>query len=911
MSLFLYQLGGFISRHRGAVIGTWIVLLVVLVGASAAVGKNYDDKFSIPGTESQQGQQILEDRFETAAGASAQLLFTTDSGKITDDANTASVEQIRSAVAEVDGVAAVSDPLDADSLTVDSDGEAALASVQFDDARPSQHVLDATMEAAGGVESVDTVLGGSVYKSATGLGGSSEIIGMLIALLVLIMSFGSLVAAGMPLITALIGVGVTASTLALLSNVASITSTSPTFAQMLGLAVGIDYALFILSRHRAQLAEGLSPKESMARALGTSGSAVVFAGATVIIALIGLSVANIPFLSVMGLSAALSVAVAVVVALTLLPAIALVLGNRLRPKVRTRKRTKAVRPPLARRWVGLVTRRPVITIAAVVIALGVMTVPALSIQLALPDATTAAASSPERQSFEAVSDTFGPGYNAPLLITADVISNDAPTDAVDALADEIRALPGVVDITAATPNESGDTALIRVIPAGGQNDPETADLVHRIRDDASALESSTGVSDIRVTGTTATNIDVSERLSGALLPFGLTVVGLSIVLLMIVFRSVAVPLKATIGYALSVGASFGAIVAVFQWGWFASVLGVENPAPIVSFLPILVMGVLFGLAMDYEMFLVSRMREEYAHTGDPKRAVFGGFEHSAPVVAAAGLIMVAVFAAFVPEGTATIKPIAFGLAVGVFVDAFIVRMTLVPAVLILLGHRAWWMPRWLDRALPVVDVEGEVLGRHVQNVAWEADNGAAIVRATELVVRTGDTPLNLLIRPGSTTVLPTGNLVQARALAYVLTGHLAADSGSLTVGGLVLPEQQENLRRYSALVTDSIAPVGMTIEEYATERIAVGSWSRRTRRGLACGALHGFDSGLQAQSLTAGRLAELDAAIAVAMGVRLVVVLGAVSSAIAHRITATGATLIIVAAGALPAPTELMEAVSR
>jgi len=397
----------------------------------------------------------------------------------------------------------------------------------------------------------------------------------------------------------------------------------------------------------------------------------------------------------MGLGAACAVAVAVLIALTLLPAIALLFGERLRPKPRRQRRrtpSKHPRSGVATLWVHGVTRHPILTVLAVVAVLGLAAVPALSLRLAIPDNSTAPISSTQRQTYDKITAAFGEGYNAPLSVTADVITSSDPKGTVKDLANAIKPIPGVVAVTQATPNEGGDTALIQVIPPAGQTAPSTTALVNELRQRVPALEKKYAVSGMLVTGSTAINIDASARLGDALLPFGIIVIGLSLILLMIVFRSIAVPVKATLGYLLSVGAALGAVVVVFQWGWLDSLLpGLAN-GPIVSFLPIFVMGVLFGLAMDYEMFLVSAMREDFVRSDDAGQAVLRGFKASSRVVTAAALIMVSVFVAFIPAGTATIQQIAFGLAVGVFVDAFVVRMTLVPSVMVLLDRRACGSP---------------------------------------------------------------------------------------------------------------------------------------------------------------------------------------------------------------------------
>jgi RND superfamily putative drug exporter len=535
---------------------------------------------------------------------------------------------------------------------------------------------------------------------------------------VLVLTFGSLLAAGMNLLTAIVGIGVGMGALLLTSNLVTLSSTAPTLALMIGLAVGIDYSLFILSRHRTQLANGMDPEESAARATGTAGSAVVFAGLTVVIALSGLAVVGIPFLTVMGVGAAGTVLVAVLVALTLLPALLGFAGSRLAPKPGSRaarreqedaRATTGAGGSMGARWTRLVTRRPLLTVVVVLAGLLVLAIPAPQLQLALPDNSTAAPDSPQRQAYDLISDNFGPGLNGPLVVLVDGLDPATAEQDAGAIAAAIGGMPtgtpgefqgGLDDVAYAAPTllPDGTTALVTVIPESGPQEEATNVLVGDLRALAPDLEAQTG-GELAVTGQTAVAIDVSDRLADALLPFALVVVGLALILLLLVFRSILVPIKAAVGFLLSVAASFGAVVAVFQWGWLTDLLGVPATGPVISFLPVILMAVLFGLAMDYEVFLVSRMREEYVHGTPPREAVV-----------AAALIMFSVFASFVTIDDVIVKAIAFGLAVGILVDAFLVRMTLVPAVLALLGRSAWWLPRWLDRILPDLDVEGARLG---------------------------------------------------------------------------------------------------------------------------------------------------------------------------------------------------------
>jgi len=560
-------------------------------------------------------------------------------------------------------------------------------------------------------------------------------------------------------------------------------------------------------------------RESIARATATSGSAVVFAGLTVIIALVGLSVARIPFLTALGVAAAAGVAVAVLIAVTLTPAVLAMVGWRVLSKKQRRllgedptlrqpsaaQGTSEAQPKKTRAdrffggWVRAVTAKPLITVISVLVVLGVATIPALSLRLALPGAETLEADNPARVTYELTGEHFGEGTNGPLLLTGSIISSTDPLGLMDDLADEVRKIPGVAEVPLATPNPGADTGLIQVIPEEGPQAESTADLVAELRAHQDEWYDKYGVR-LSVTGFTAVGIDVSQLLFEALLPFGVLVVGLSLVLLAMVFRSVWVPIKATLGFVLSVGAAFGAVVAVFQWGWLADVFNVHHAGPVLSFMPILLMGVLFGLAMDYEVFLVSRIREEVVHGADSATAIRRGFIGSGRVVTAAAVIMLSVFAAFVPEGDPSIKVIAFGLAIGVFVDAFIVRMTLVPAVLKLLGDRAWRMPRWLDRLLPKFDVEGEGLARELEHANWPSDMpGARIAAANLTLPQVGRVP-DIRLAPGEHLLLDQSE-TYAVALAKALSGRGPMKTGTLKVDGLLLPERAATLRGRSAWAT--------------------------------------------------------------------------------------------------------------
>ena len=724
MSGVLYRIGRACFARRWLVVAAWLVVLVVAGAGMKIGGGRLDNAFTIPGSQSQTALDQVKTDFPAAGGTSAQLVFAARGGTtVTSPANATAICRALSGAAAAPQVAAVISPRQSHLVT--RDGTTAIATVQYRVSASDldSGTLDALSSIAGAADSATLSVraGGQAFSSVAGGSGGSEVTGLLIAFAVLAVALASLVAAGMPLLTALTGVGVSVLTLHGLAAALSVSNTAVTLAVMIGLAVGVDYALFITSRHRAQLAAGLPPAESAVVAAGTAGTAVVFAGATVIIALAALSVTGLPFLTVMGLAAAGTVLTAVLVATTLLPAIFGIAGARLAPKPGSRAARLAartahagqpgrLRPARGARWLAAVTRRPAAALAAAVAVLAVLAVPALKLTLTLPDNGSAAAGTSQRAAFDTVSRSFGPGYNGPLLVLAHLNPAANPAAAgqqAGGVAAKLKRFAGVAAVTPPRLDRARTAALIDVVPASAPSAPATAALVTSLRDQTAAIGRATGAS-VAITGTTAVDTDVSARLSAALLPFAGIVVGLSLLLLMLVFRSWIIPVKAAAGFLLSVGASLGVTVAVFQWGWLAGPLGV-TPGPVASYLPIVVMAVLFGLAMDYEVFLVSRIREDYTRTGDPRHAITAGGAAAARVVVAAALIMTSIFASFVLSGDATIKSLALALAAGVACDALLVRMTIVPAVLALAGRRAWYLPRWLSRLLPDLDIEGTAL----------------------------------------------------------------------------------------------------------------------------------------------------------------------------------------------------------
>jgi RND superfamily putative drug exporter len=719
VATFLYKIGRMSFRRRHFVALLWVALLTLAgVGAASAPAAG-NSSFSIPGTEAQKAFDLLEQRFPgtSADGATARVVFKAPSGeKMTDPGNKATVQETVKELSDGSEVVRVTDPYQA--KAVSKDGTVAYAQVSYkvsgmeleDSSRDA--LEDSAQDARKAGLTVE--IGGDALQTVPHT-GTTEIIGIAVAAVVLVITFGSLVAAGLPLLTALVGVGIGVSMITALASALDLGSTTSTLAMMIGLAVGIDYALFIVSRYRAELAEGRDREEAAGRAVGTAGSAVVFAGLTVVIALVGLSVVNIPMLTKMGVAAAGTVAIAVLIALTMVPALLGYAGRRVKPAGekgrllgRSRKQEKPVKPNLGTRWASFVVRRPVAVLLLGVIGLGAAAVPAASLELGLPDDGAQPTSTTQRRAYDLLSEGFGPGFNGPLMVVVDAKDSDDPKAAFTQVGDEIKGLKDVVTVTPPAPNKAGDTATITVIPDSKPSSVATEDLVHSIRDKGAGIKADSDAN-VLVTGQTAMNIDVSEKLNDALIPYLVLVVGLAFLLLIVVFRSILVPLKAALGFLLSVMAALGAVVAVFQWGWLADLMGVEQTGPVMSMMPIFMVGVVFGLAMDYEVFLVTRMREAYVHGEKAGQAVVTGFRHGARVVTAAAVIMMAVFAGFIGSSESMVKMIGFGLAIAVFFDAFIVRMAIVPAVLALLGRKAWWLPRWLDRALPNVDVEGEGL----------------------------------------------------------------------------------------------------------------------------------------------------------------------------------------------------------
>ncbi|MGW3424749.1 MMPL family transporter [Streptomyces phaeochromogenes] len=720
MATFLHRIGRGAFKRRWLTLLLWAVVLGVAGAAAAGSSGSSNSNITLPGIEAQKAYDVLGEKFPAANadGASARVVVRAPDGeKLADSGPRAEVSSLlKDLKSSSPRVASVSDPFAAKTVSVD--GTTGYAQVTYK--AKAADLTDADHNRLGDALETSRDQGLTVEASGSAMapaesGSSSEALGFVLAALILVITFGSFIAAGMPLLTAVVGVGVTMGVVTALTAALDLSSSTSALATMLGIAVGIDYALFIVSRYRSERVAGYDAREAAGRANGTAGSAVVFAGLTVVIALVGLAVVNLPILTAMGMAGAGAVIVAVLVAITLVPALLAfaperVLGRSRRKASRTKTTaTSAPKPPAAERWAAFVLRRPWKVLLFSVLGLGVIALPATKLELGLPDDSSKPTATTERRAYDMLTESFGPGFNGPLTLVVSDSDPAATKTAVGQLTDHVADLKDVAAVTPATYNPAGDTAMVTVVPKSSPASEQTNDLVHTIRDQAQEVRTATGAQAL-VTGTTAMNIDVAAKFSAAMFPYLALIVGLAFLVLILVFRSILVPLKAALGFLLSVLASLGAVVAVFQWGWFKDLFGLQATGPIMSLMPILLVGIVFGLAMDYQVFLVTRIREAYVHGAEPRAAITEGFRHSGKVVIAAALIMTGVFGGFVGGDDAMIKSLGFGLAVAVIFDAFVVRMTIVPAVLALLGQRAWSLPGWLDRRLPHVDIEGEKLG---------------------------------------------------------------------------------------------------------------------------------------------------------------------------------------------------------
>jgi RND superfamily putative drug exporter len=709
MSHLLYKIGNLAGRHPWRIIGAWVFLAGAVFMVNSSHGGGYDETFSLPGSESQAAADAIQDRFPQETLYSSNVILHSDEG-LTAPATRAAVEQAVQKLSEGPHVIAVSSPYDPRGPTVSADGKTAFATVGFDTEKIGLSEYDAAEKAVQGLRDAGIQVeydGGLGYAKVSG-GGNSELIGILMAIIILAIAFGSLVAMSLPIVAALTAIVVGSSAIGIMAGIVAVPEVTGVVAIMLGLGVGIDYALFILSRHRQNLAAGLSVPVAIGRANATAGLSVLFAGVTVIVAILGLKVAGIPMMTMMGYGSAIMVAVVMLAAITLLPAMLGVVKHRVNSARVPFIRPKATYDPdgSSAQWAARVVARPVRYGGAAALALGILAIPVFSMHLGFADAGNDAPTSTTRKAYDLMADGYGPGTNGPFQVVVDADGGKLPATTLERVTTAVADQSGVASVDTPVTNQAGDLAIITVTPTTSPQDARTSDLLQHLR--ADTIPAAVAGSDVHVsvTGSTALTVDVSSRLQQRMAWFLGAVIGLSFLVLMVVFRSVLVPLKAAALNVLGVAAAYGVVVAVFQWGWGASLIGVHETVPIMPLAPMLMFAILFGLSMDYEVFLMSRVREQYRKHLDPSRAVIEGVGSTARVITSAALIMISVFASFILDVDVTTKMFGIGLSVAVFLDVTLVRMILVPAAMSLLGHRAWWLPQWLDRLLPTIDIEG-------------------------------------------------------------------------------------------------------------------------------------------------------------------------------------------------------------
>src|SRR3954447_4006547 len=724
MSAFLFRLGRSSARHPFRVLALWLIAAVAVVALKGAAGGQFNDGMRVPGVESQHAADVLHDRFPSQGGQSARIVLHTNQGRLNDEAHAATVAHAREKLADGRDVTGVTDPFAPQAAALSADGRTAYVDVTYALDKLSTAQLDDAVAVtdqarSGGVEvELTGPLAELAHKDA-----SSELIGIGVAVIVLLVAFGSVVAMGLPIFTALFGIFVGAAGVGVLSSVMDVPDFSLILCMMVGLGVGIDYALFIVTRHRQHLHEGMSVEDSAGTANATAGQAVLFAGTTVVIAILGLYLAGLPAMTSMGVAVALTVVVAMIAAITLLPGLLGLAGTKI-DKLSIHRKAHVAKPAdetFAGRWAHHVGSHPVRYAVVGLVALCAIATPALSMRIGTPDDGNSATDTTQRKAYDLLADGFGSGFNGPIQVVME-IPTVGDRVAVDRVFDALQSDPGVAAVTTPVFTPAGDTAFMVVNATTAPQDKRTDALVHHLRSDVLPTSVTGTEATARLTGQ-AMVIDLTERINNRLPLFIAAIVAMSFVLLMLVFRSVLVPLKAALMNLLSIAAAYGVIVAVFQWGWGNELIGMHHTMPINPFAPLMMFAILFGLSMDYEVFLLSRVREEYVATGDSHKSVVTGLSGTARVITSAALIMMSVFGSFVLGDDPTGKLFGIGLAAAVFLDATLVRMVLVPATMSLLGRANWWLPTWLDRILPHIDFESAPISTEaVQNEDDDEDD---------------------------------------------------------------------------------------------------------------------------------------------------------------------------------------------
>ncbi|MGB8858773.1 MAG: MMPL family transporter [Ilumatobacteraceae bacterium] len=715
MSHALYRWGRWAARRPWTVLGVWLVVAVVVVASSAAFGGTLEDEFSAPGLDSTTATELLTRAASDNAGPTAQVVVTPSDGGTFADSPQALTEltQLRAAIVALPNVLGASDPVTEPAGSLSADGRIALIRVQYA-AVGELSVVDLDR-----LKAVDDQLLSNEPAITVEMNGDlfftfeqpeaniGEALGLLAAIIILLLAFGSLIAMGLPIGLALFGLALGISSFALIDHLIDIPSWASGIATMVGLGVGIDYALFLVTRHREFLARGMTVEEAAGRANATAGQAVIFAGGTVVIAILGLAVAGVPFMTAAGVAISVTVLVMVVASVTLLPAFLGLAGHHInRWGIHRRHRARSVTATSERweRWGRHVARHAGAYAIGVTVGLLAVAAPTFSMRLGFPDDGSQPETRTQRRAYDLVAEGFGPGTNGPLVIAVDLRGDTA---VVDALSTAIAADPGIASVAPAQVNEAEGVAVIVAIPTSAPQDNATYTTIDRLRADVLPTALGDSEASAHVGGQTATFGDLGRRVSDRLPWFIGAVLLLSILLLMLVFRSIVVAVKAAVMNILSIGAAFGVMVMVFQWGWGKDLIGLESTVPVIAFIPMFMFAILFGLSMDYEVFLLSRVREEYLRTGDNDASVLHGIAITARVITSAALIMICVFLGFVLGEDPLTKMMGLGLATAIFIDATVVRMVLVPAAMKLMGDANWWLPKWLDRRMPTIDIDGE------------------------------------------------------------------------------------------------------------------------------------------------------------------------------------------------------------